>query len=255
LKSPDKAKFPNVLHFGRTLCQEGYPLNILEWIRPLQLAKQVLCAIDDAVAGKFDAALLHACFAIDGVSKRIFPNSTKVGVRYANTLRRYYWILEPMMGAGINLEDSKFTNIVLRNNTSPDFADIVYEILRCSHAHCDEVPENFSVLPSAGPFYSEWQFGLGELHMPDRVIWALLAVAVLSYVSKGQATTGTYYLSLGDEKFPLKEWWGREDDFRPIAAKYNKTRVKFDGLDRLQSPKGDGSDQCDVVNIINPPFL
>jgi hypothetical protein len=74
-------------------------------------------------------------------------------------------------------------------------------------------------------------------------------------VNKHETTTGTYYLSLGDERFPIKEWWGREDDFHPIADRYNKVRVKLDGLDRLEKAKGDGSDKVELLQIVNPPFL
>jgi hypothetical protein len=31
----------------------------------MKLSEQVLCAIDDAEAGKFNSALLHACISID----------------------------------------------------------------------------------------------------------------------------------------------------------------------------------------------
>jgi hypothetical protein len=76
--------------------------------------------------------------------------------------------------------------------------------------------------------------------MPDRLIWALLAVAVLSSVNAGTKTTGTYFLSLGDERreerFVISDWWGRETDFRPVADRYNTTRVKLDQLGRLGQP-------------------
>ena len=91
--------------------------------------------------------------------------------------------------------------------------------------------------------------------MPDRVLWALLSVAVFSIVNRHERTTGAYYLSLGDEQFPIREWWGREDDFRPIADRYNKVRVKLDALERLQEPKGDGTDQAEQLLIFNPPFI
>ena len=69
--------------------------------------------------------------------------------------------------------------------------------------------------------------------MPDRVVWALLAVAVFSRVNGGESTTGSHYLSLGDERFPIAEWWGRENDFRLVAERYNKVRVKMAGLERI----------------------
>jgi hypothetical protein len=200
----------------------------------MKLSEYVLYAIDDAGAKKFNAALLHACIAIDATSKRLYPSERRVGRRYIGCLRAYYWIIEPMIGAGINLVETRFTNIRLRNTATPDLAEIIYEIFRCSHAHGDEVPSNFSVLPSQGGFGSTWGLGYGELHMPDRVVWALLAVSVFSKVNKGEKTTGSYYLSLGDEQFLISEWWGREDEFRLIAAKYNQTRVKLDKLERLE---------------------
>src|SRR5260221_5104161 len=100
----------------------------------MKLSEHVLHAIDDAGAKKFDAALLHACIAIDATSKRLYPLDRRVGSRYGECLRTYYWIIEPMIGAGLNLVETRFTNIKLRNTASPDLAEIIYEIFRCSHA-------------------------------------------------------------------------------------------------------------------------
>jgi hypothetical protein len=96
----------------------------------MKVTQHVLYAIDDAEAGKFDSALMHACFSIDATAKRL-PNAPKlVGDRYKACLRQYYWLLEPMVGAGFNLVDSRFANVQLKKNISPDFADLIYEILR-----------------------------------------------------------------------------------------------------------------------------
>jgi hypothetical protein len=200
----------------------------------MKLAQHVICAIDDATQGKFDSALLHACIAIDATSKQLAPQEKRVRVRYVKCLRDYYWLLEPMIGAGLNLVETKFSNIKLKKTATPDLAEVIYEIFRCSHAHGDEVPPEFSVLPSQGNFYSQWGLAKGELHMPDRVVWALLSVAVFSRVSAHEKSGGSYYLSLGDEQFPIADWWGREDDFRPIAARYNQTRVKLNSLERIE---------------------
>jgi hypothetical protein len=200
----------------------------------MKLSQHVTGAIDDCGQGKFDSALLHACIAIDTTSKRLTPAEKRVGVRYINCLRGYYWIIEPMIGSGVNLIETKFSNITLKNTDTPDLAEVIYEIFRCSHAHGDEVPLEFSVLPSEGNFGSKWRLAKGELHMPDRVVWALLAVAVFSKINARENSEGSYYLSLGNDKFLLSEWWGREDDFRPIAEKSNQTRVRIDGLERLE---------------------
>jgi len=222
-------------------------------IIPMKLAQQVLYAIDDAGANKFESALLHACIAINTTSKRLTLAKTKVRDRYVACLRNYYWILEPMLGPGINLVETKFENIQLKNNCSPDLAEIIYEIFRCSHAHGDEVPIAFSVTPTTDSECSRWILGNGEIHMPDRIIWALLSVAVFSRVNASEKSDGNYYLSLGDHRFLLREWWGREDDFRVIAAQYNQTRVTLDKLGRLE--KGNENPALDKtmnLEIIQP---
>ncbi|MDE2347512.1 MAG: hypothetical protein KGL92_03320 [Gammaproteobacteria bacterium] len=199
----------------------------------MKLADQVLYAIEDATAGRFDSALLHSCTAIDATSRRLSPGENRVGVRYVRCLRQYYWIIEPMIGAGLNLIETKFTNIRLRNSAAPDLAEVIYEILRCSHAHGDEVPPQYSIIPSPDPGYTRWELKKDELHMPGRIIWALLGVAVFSKANASETSVGTHYLSLGANQFPISDWWGREDDFRPFAEKSNQTRVKVEGLERL----------------------
>ena len=199
----------------------------------MKLCRHVLHAIEDADAAKFDSALLHACIAIDATAKRLLPTESQVRRRFVQSLRDYYWIVEPMVGAGINLVDTKFSNVKLRSTSSPDLADIVYEIFRCSHAHGDEVPPEFSVIATQGGFNSLWGLADGQLHMPDRIVWALLAVTVFCKANRDQKTTGKYFLSLGEERFLIRDWWGREDDFREIAARYNRVRVKLDELNRF----------------------
>lgn len=219
----------------------------------MKLSQQVLYAIDDAGVGKFDAALLHACIAIDTTSKRLYPSERKVRIRYVKCLRNYYWIVEPMIGAGLDLIETRFSNVHLRNNHSPDIADVIYEIFRCAHAHGDEVSPSYSIIPTEGSVVSKWKFGHGELHMPDRIIWALLAIAVFSKVNGGEKSVGAYYLSLGDDRFPVCDWWGREDDFRPVADQYNQTRVRFDKLDRLEKVGPHAStDKVESVTIVQP---
>lgn len=198
----------------------------------MRLSQQVLCAIDDAGAGKLDSALMHACIAIDATSKRLFPSEKKVGVRYIKCLRDYYWLLEPMIGVGINFAETQFSNLQLGKNKSPDLAEFIYEVFRCSHAHGDEVPAQFSVVPSSGS-PPQLLLGPNNLHVPENVVWALLSVAVFSKSNKSEATEGDYYLSLGGNRFYIRDWWGREDDFKSIAEGHNQVKVSIFGLDRF----------------------
>lgn len=157
-----------------------------------------MTAIDDASAGKFDAALTHALIAIDATSKRIFPELSARGnvhTRYVRCLRNYYWLVEPMVGAGINLVDTRFENVRLTHGPAPDFAEIVYQIFRNPTLHGDEPSPKFSVVPTSGGWLSRWVIADGELHVPDRLLWALLAVAVFARPNADQRSTGAYWLS------------------------------------------------------------
>lgn len=203
-------------------------------MQPLKLTKQVLFAIQDGESGRYESALLHACIGIDATAKKMFPNDRRVGNRYVACLRRYFWLIESMLVAGLNLEETRFTNVATTKLANPDFADLIYNVFRCCHAHGDEVPEEFSVRPTFGPYNSEWSFGAGSVQMPDRVVWALIAVAVLSKVNASLRSSGGSYFSLGDERFLVAEWWGREDEFRSIAARFNSgPRVTIEKLYRL----------------------
>ena len=188
----------------------------------MKLSDHVACAIEDRRAGKFESALMHACVAVDGTAKRLYPNESGNRER---CVRSYYWLIEPMLHAGLNLTECRFENVPLKHTSSPDFADIVYAIFRCSLAHGDEVPDGFSVLEAEDESPTRWRMGYGELHMPKSIVPALLAVTVFSKINRDQTSTGGHFLSLDQDRFIIAGWWGREDDFRPIAASKNTIRV------------------------------
>jgi hypothetical protein len=103
-------------------------------------------------------------------------------------------------------------------------------------------------------FNSEWLFGPNELHIPDRIIWALLAISVFAKVNKNQNTNSEHYLSLGNEIFPIRDWWGREDDFRLIADRCNRVKIKIERLDRLLENQNKPERKIANVIVLNPTF-
>jgi len=84
---------------ARALVMQGWQGNETTEARTL--------AIDDAGADRFDSALMNACIAIDPTSRKLYPK-VKVGQRFVQCLRDYYWLLEPMLGAGMNLVETRF---------------------------------------------------------------------------------------------------------------------------------------------------
>jgi len=221
----------------------------------MKLTEHVRCIFDDAEAGKPEAALLHACISIDATGKRLYPSTIGVGARFVRCIREYYWLIEPMMGVGINLEETRFGNVTLpKLKTPPDFADVIYAIHRNSHAHGDEVPLSYELLKTTGPSGSEWEMSADHLRMPDRVIWALTSVAVFCRENFRHRGWGeNRYLTWGEEKFVIADWWGREVDLKPIAASWNTTRVKMEKLERLKEAHARDEKGVEIVIIAAPP--
>jgi hypothetical protein len=198
------------------------------------VSRHVLCAIDDAELGQWDLALMHACIAIDGTARKLFPQKTSNRDRYITCIREYYWILEPML-FGINLEETTFPNVPLKNNQKPDLAEIIYEKFRCNDTHGEEIPKEFSLILSHDN-NARWVLANNFLQMPDRIVWALLGIAVFSHVNTDEKSNSDHYLFLRhpgtdlETKFRIAEWWGREENFRPIAVEHNTLRVKLENL-------------------------
>lgn len=193
----------------------------------MTIADQVRCSIDDFENGtKFESSLLHACTAIDGTARKLYGTQKGNRNNYISCLRNHYWLLEPMLGS-INLVETKFSWGRLTKTDNPDLAEIIYEAFRCNHAHGSEQPLEITFIECIGSDITIFQFEEGKMVFPDRIIFALLSIAVLSKVNRDQTIHENYFLTLGIEKFVINEWWGREDDFKTIAKKYNTVRVKL----------------------------
>lgn len=217
----------------------------------MRVDQHLLAAIRAFECGRADEALMNACIAVDATARDSYPSIHKVGKRYRRLIRDFYWLLEPMLG-GINLVETRFENAPLPKNASPDLADIVYEVFRCSHAHGSEVPAAFSLLPVQPGGNATWKFGPDEWHMPDCVVWALIAVVVLARVHSGWPTLAGAHFSLNGERFLIHEWWGREADFRAIAAKHNTVRVRLEKMHRLLEAAAAGAEGVARIQIALP---
>jgi hypothetical protein len=108
----------------------------------MKLEEHVLSAIDAFERGRKDEALLHACFSIDATARNMFSKNGKK--EYKACIRHYWWLVEPFMNGGVNLEETRWSHITLDNGygkviSDPDLADIIYHVFRCSHAHAREI--------------------------------------------------------------------------------------------------------------------
>jgi hypothetical protein len=201
----------------------------------VRVGNSVRKAIDDWEAGELESAMLHVCNAIDGTGKKVYPNLGSKA-RFTRLLRDNYDILGPLGAPGINLVTTRWpVNVdhLRASGGKPDIADIVYGIHRCSHGHGDELPDGFELLQDAhGPArYTRMRIEKGKVQLSDRIIFGLLAVAVMCPANRDQSVPDGYFFTFGPLKLPINEWWGRASDFPAVAAQDPVPRVTLDFAD------------------------
>ena len=211
----------------------------------MDVGNSVRKAIDDFGDGEIDAAMLHACNAVDGTAARVYPAITGSNERFTTLLRENYDILGPMGAPGINLVETRFPVQVDKPKApggQPDIADIIYGIHRCHHGHGEALPGGFELMPDAAgtPGYTRMSLAkVGEgwrVRLSDRIIFGLLAVAVLSPANTGQQVPDGYHFTFGRKpvRLEIKGWWGRAADFPSVAALEPMPLVTFDFTEQLK---------------------
>lgn len=189
----------------------------------MNVGNSVKKAIVDWSQGELEAAMLHACNAVDGTAKKAYPAISKVGARFTQLLRDNYAILGPMGAPGLDIANTRWQlkiKSTLGPGSKPDIVDIIYSIHRCCHGHGDELPRGFELLPdAAGPArHTRMRFSDTVVQMSDRMIFGLLAVAIMSPVNSDQQVPDGFYLTFSTVTLPINEWWGRAADFPAVAA-------------------------------------
>ena len=199
----------------------------------MNVGNSVRKAIDDWEQGELESAMLHACNAVDGTAKKLYPTHGSKA-RFTRLLRENYGVFGPMGTPGIDLAETRFPVKVVRPTAEggkPDIADVIYSIHRCAHGHGGELPDGFELLTDAAgpPRYTRILVEKGRVRLSDRVIFGLLSVAVLSPANQGQSVPDGYHLTFGGKAvLPINEWWGRAADFASIAAQEPLPQVELD---------------------------
>ncbi|MEX0827909.1 MAG: hypothetical protein WD005_03050, partial [Haliea sp.] len=138
----------------------------------MNVGNSVRKAISDWELGDLESAMLHACNAVDGTAKKLYPKSGS-NLRFTRFLRDNYAILGAMGAPGINLEETRFPVAVARpkaDDGQPGIADVIYGIHRCTHGHGDELPDGFDLISDAsGPErYTRMLVQEGKVRLSDR---------------------------------------------------------------------------------------
>lgn len=198
----------------------------------MNVGKSVSKAIDEMGRKDNESAMLHACNAIDGTAKKLYP---KLGsnARFTKLLRENYAIFGPMSMPGIDLVETRFPISVAHPKATggqPDIADVIYGIHRCTHGHGEELPTGFEMIEDVAAVDGVTRIIVekGKIQLSDRAVFGLVAVAVLSPASVGQTVPKGYFLSLNGVKMEINDWWGRADDFYQITDMVKMPNVKMD---------------------------
>lgn len=197
------------------------------------VGQSVKKAIDDWQLGELDFAMLHACNAVDGTSKKHIKSFKGNKDRFTKFLRINYDILGPMGMPGINIVETRWP-IKISSPTKlaepVDLADVIYCIHRCAHGHGDELPDGFELIPNAsGPARITQSFiAPGRINLSDRIIFGLLACAVVSPENVTQKIPNDYFLSFAGIKFPISELWGRKNHLLRAIATESLPHVTLD---------------------------
>lgn len=181
------------------------------------VGESVRKAIADWSAGDVEFAMLHACNAVDGTAKKAYTNVAQVGARFKRLLRENYDVLGPMGMPGIDLSGTKWPIRLGRGKPYEllDLAEVIYRVHRCTHGHGEELPLGWKLHADANgePRRTRLEWEAGTVALSDRIIFGMLAVAVLSPENLGQKVPVGYHLTLEDYRFEINEWWGRKKDF------------------------------------------
>lgn len=137
---------------------------------------------------QWDAAMLHACNAVDATGKKRHPKFG-VGRRFKVTVRESVDIVGAMAFPTLNIAEMRFPVAVKSElpEKRPDIADVLYGVHRCAHGHGDELPSGFELVDYVSNTMFPFRAGKdGSLNLPAAVILGLLAVAVFAPENVGQ---------------------------------------------------------------------
>lgn len=201
----------------------------------MKIEEHIFHAINAADRNETEHALLHATIAVDGTSRKLFNSSKSSRSNYVKFIRDYYWLIEPMIGGGINFDDTRWNKLDIQNIkgmqiSDKDLASVIYHVFRCTQAHGTEIPNNYKLLPRNSDGTLSWLIANNQLQMPETIIWALISLCVFCKANHDIKTGTNHFLTLGENKFHIADWWGLEKSLKPLAMKYNPTRVKITGF-------------------------
>lgn len=201
----------------------------------MKIEKSVRKALEEFIKGDSECAMLFTCISIDGTARKIYPKwgSNK---RFTQFIRNNYDILSELLLPGLDFENIRWS-VEVDNPKAPggvDFADIIYGVHRCCHAHGECLQDGFELLPNYAQKNHKFTMEVkpGFVRFTDYIILALLAITVLEPVNKDlfNPLLNQYMLPIKNEKHVVNEWWGKREHIRSLLPKREKILFDFTDL-------------------------
>ncbi|MGN7100330.1 hypothetical protein ACTHR6_01890 [Ralstonia holmesii] len=196
----------------------------------MKISDHIKHSLDACDRSELDQAMLFVCLAVDGTSKKMYPNITRVGERFRKFIDENLDIIELMFG-GLNLEETVFPFKDAKGKIGIGFADIVYEKFRCSLAHGDELPDGFGVSVQIAAGHQQFLVDIQKqaMTLPQSAIYALGLACVLAPSNADQKIgTNQYHYRDPINTYVVDRWWGKADCARKIMDFEGQIRVKMD---------------------------
>ncbi|MBU0468989.1 MAG: hypothetical protein KJ736_08015 [Candidatus Omnitrophica bacterium] len=196
----------------------------------MKISDHIQKSLDACDRRDLDSAMLFTCLAIDGTSKKVYPEINSVGKRFRKFIRDQLDIIELMFG-GLNLQETVFPFTNSKGEIGMKFEDIIYEKFRCNFAHGNELEKGYGINLKIAEHCQQFEVNIKDqsMTMPESSIFALGIVCILASPNKDQQIgSNSYYYYDGINKFVIDRWWGKEDCARQIMDFDNQVRVKMD---------------------------
>lgn len=191
------------------------------------IGERIKYAIDHMANGEIHAALEHACNAVDVTSQRYFKENRSGSCIFKKIINEYIWLIEFMALGGINLDETLFDNFPITEGVrkpilKPTFADLMYHVVRCGLIHSNELSRGFS-------FHQEQVVYLAnkEITFPEKIVWALLSIAIFCPSNKGEKTADNYWIGFHQNRLVINDFWGNENIAKHLTSQYPTPRVKL----------------------------
>jgi hypothetical protein len=206
----------------------------------MKISDHIKHSLDASDRRELDQAILFACLAVDGTSKKMYPDIARVGERFRKFIDENLDIIELMFG-GLNLKETVFPFEDAKGKIGISFADIVYEKFRCSLAHGDELPDGFGISVQIADGHQQFLVDLQKRSMtlPQSAIYALGLVCVLAPANADQKIgSNLYHYRDPINTYVVDRWWGKVECARKIMDFEAQIRVKMDFSNVRPSDQG-----------------